>query len=230
MPRLVGLTASSSSEGRERIQLNASYARAVELAGGIPLIIPAQASLDTLREMMAAADRLLLTGGGDVNPARYGEAAHPAVAGVSDQRDSAEEAVLNLALDRRLPILAICRGMQVLNVALGGTLVQDITSERPGSLVHGPRADHLVQVAPGSRLREILGTDAPEVNSRHHQAIGTLGHGLQAVAWSSDGVVEGIEMPGQWVVGVQWHPEDLIGDSEAARRLFAGFLEAVPAR
>lgn len=230
MPRLVGLTASSSSEGRERIQLNASYARAVELAGGIPLIIPAQASLDTLREMMAAADRLLLTGGGDVNPARYGEAAHPAVAGVSDQRDSAEEAVLNLALDRRLPILAICRGMQVLNVALGGTLVQDITSERPGSLVHGPRADHLVQVAPGSRLREILGTDAPEVNSRHHQAIGTLGYGLQAVAWSSDGVVEGIEMPGQWVVGVQWHPEDLIGDSEAARRLFAGFLEAVPAR
>ena len=230
MPRLVALTASSSSEGRERIQLNASYARAVELAGGIPLIIPAQASLDTLREMMAAADRLMLTGGGDLNPALYGEERHRTVKGVSNERDAAEMEVIKLALDRGLPILAICRGMQILNVALGGTLIQDIADERPGSLVHGPLADHLVQVAPGSRLRDILGTDALEVNSRHHQAIGTLGDGLQAVAWSSDGVVEGIEMPGQWVVGVQWHPEDLIGDSEAARRLFAGFLEAVPAR
>jgi len=230
MPQLIGVTTSPTSEGRERVQLSASYIRALEQAGGVPLLIPAQASLPTLVALMGVADGLVLTGGGDVNPARYGKERHPAVAGVSDERDAAEEAVLNLALDRGLPIFAICRGMQLLNVALGGTLVQDLPGEFPDALVHGPRSDHSVSIAPDSRLARLIAMEAAGVNSRHHQAVKKLGEGLKAVAWSPDGVIEGIEMPGRWVVGVQWHPEDMVEDSEASRRLFAGVVEAAGAR
>lgn len=226
MPPLIAVTTSLLSEGRERVQLNASYVHAIELAGGVPLLIPAQGSLSTLTAMMAMAEGLVLTGGGDVNPARYGEEPHPAVTGVSDQRDAVEEAVLSLALVRDLPILAICRGMQILNVALGGTLIQDLPPSS-GGMLHGPRSIHSVNIAPQSRLAGVTATTTvTEVNSRHHQAVNVLGDGVRAVAWAPDGIVEGVEMDGQWVVGVQWHPEDMVEESEPARLLFAGVVAA----
>jgi putative glutamine amidotransferase len=230
MPPLIAVTTSLLSEGRERVQLNASYLHAIELAGGVPLLLPPQVSLSTLTAMMAMSDGLVLTGGGDVNPARYGEEPHPAVTGVSDQRDAVEEAVLSLALDRGLPVLAICRGMQILNVALGGTLIQDLPSESSGGMLHGPRSTHSVNIAPQSRLAAVMATTVAEVNSRHHQAVNVLGDGVHAVAWSPDGIVEGLEMDGQWVVGVQWHPEDIVEESEPARLLFAGVVEAAGER
>lgn len=230
MPPLIAVTTSLLSEGRDRIQLNASYLHAIELAGGVPLLIPPQVSLSTLTAVMAMADGLVLTGGGDVNPARYGEEPHPAVTGVSDERDAVENAVLSLALDRGLPILAICRGMQILNVALGGTLIQDLPSQCSGNVVHDPRNAHSVNVAPQSRLAGVMATTVAEVNSRHHQAVNDLGEGVRAVAWAPDGIVEGVELDGQWVVGVQWHPEDLVEDSEPARLLFAGVIAAAAAR
>jgi putative glutamine amidotransferase len=230
MPPLIAVTTSLLSEGRERVQLNASYLHAIELAGGVPLLLPPQVSLSTLTAMMAMSDGLVLTGGGDVNPARYGEEPHPAVTGVSDQRDAVEEAALSLALDRGLPVLAICRGMQILNVALGGTLIQDLPSESSGGMLHGPRSTHSVNIAPQSRLAAVMATTVAEVNSRHHQAVNVLGDGVHAVAWSPDGIVEGLEMDGQWVVGVQWHPEDIVEESEPARLLFAGVVEAAGER
>ncbi len=230
MPPLIGITASLAAEPRERVQLNASYVRAVENAGGVPILVPAQASFSSLAALVGMVDGLVLTGGGDVNPARYGEERHPTVAGVSDERDAAEEAVLNLALDRGVPVLAICRGMQILNVALGGSLVQDIPAEPGGGIVHGPRAEHVVNIAPRSKLAEVISAETAQVNSRHHQAVNTLGKGLKPVAWSADGAIEGVEMPGKWVIGVQWHPEDMVEDSEVARRLFAGVVEAAASR
>ncbi len=231
MPPLIAVSASLTSEGRERVQLNASYVRAIEGAGGVPLLIPAQVSLATLGAIVGLADGLVLTGGGDVNPARYGEEPHPAVTGVSDDRDATEEAVVNLAIDRDIPILAICRGMQVLNVALGGTLIQDIPGMAGNAVVHAsPDGLHAIRVAPSGRLASLVGAATAEVNSRHHQAVKALGDGLQAVAWASDGVIEGIEMIGHWVVGVQWHPEDMVEESDVARRLFAGLVEAAGVR
>jgi gamma-glutamyl-gamma-aminobutyrate hydrolase PuuD len=226
VPPLIAVTTSLTLEGRDRAQLNASYIRAVEGAGGVPILIPPQLSLATIQALIATVHGLVLTGGGDLNPARYGEN-NTASTNISDDRDTAEEAALNLALDRGIPILAICRGMQVLNVALGGTLVQDIATEIGTIVVHAsPRGTHPVRVTPGSRLACLLGTENAEVNSRHHQAIKTLGEGLIATAWAPDGVIEGVELPGQWVAGVQWHPEDMIDDSETARRLFAALVEA----
>ncbi len=229
----------------ESIQLNASYMRAVQEAGGLPVLLAPQLDEATATAWMYRLDGIVLTGGGDVAPARYGETSHETVSFVSDTRDTLELLVTKLALVRRLPILAICRGMQVLNVALGGSLIQDIPSAVGTTIEHSqtrpttgveavPRdtASHWIGVAPGSRLRDLLGKDSIETNSMHHQSVKVLGEGLIAVAWTEDGVVEGIEIPrAGFVVGVQWHPEELIGWSKASRRLFEGVVSAtaVPA-
>jgi putative glutamine amidotransferase len=141
--------------------------------------------------------------------------------------------VLHLSLTRGVPVLAVCRGVQVLNVALGGTLYQDVATEPGTQIPHSqkePRDQptHKVTVAPGSRLAETLGTDEVEVNSMHHQAIHRLGRGLTAVAWAPDQLVEGVEIadPARFVLGVQWHPEELVGHSEPARRLFSALVAA----
>jgi putative glutamine amidotransferase len=169
---------------------------------------------------------LVLTGGEDVAPQRYGAAPHPRLGTVDASRDATEVALIDAARQRRLPILAICRGIQILNVALGGTLYQDLDSERPGTLSHSDEASrHGVRVAPGSLLERTLGTQSATVNSRHHQAIRDLAPGLKAVAWAEDGVIEAAEPKSAddpWIVAVQWHPEDL-----TERALFEGFAQAV---
>jgi putative glutamine amidotransferase len=177
---------------------------------------------------------LVLTGGEDVDPSRYGDRPHPALGPVSRARDATELALVGAARERGLPTLAICRGIQVVNVGLGGTLVQDLPSQRTDAAAHelderrGNRV-HDVDVEPGSRLGTILGATTLGVNSIHHQAIDRLGASMRVCARAADGVIEGVESidPRWWMVGVQWHPEELTTTPEPwDRRLLAAFAAA----
>jgi putative glutamine amidotransferase len=234
---LVGVTAATAfdSRGFERASLNLSYLRALEAAGAVPLVLTPGTGPEHLAVALGRCSGLVLTGGGDVAPARYGQAPHETIVGVSEARDELEVAAISVAEELRLPVLAICRGMQVLNVALGGTLVQDIPSMIEGALAHSvqePRHGpaHAVEVTAGSRLAGIAGGTRVEVNSRHHQAVDRLGAGLLVTARAADGLVEAVELPGErFVVGVQWHPEDMAGHpgiGVSADRLFAAFVGA----
>ncbi|MGA3214189.1 MAG: gamma-glutamyl-gamma-aminobutyrate hydrolase family protein [Acidimicrobiales bacterium] len=188
------------------------YLRSLVDAGASPLILPVQheagATLDTLLQRL---DGLVLTGGPDVDPARYGAEAHPRSQAPRPERDESELALIEAAERCGLPLLAICRGMQLVNVARGGTLVQHLP-EVLGHEEHNPTpgtfSTHMVRVAPGSSLRKALGWDARDVPTHHHQGIDRLADGLSAVAWADDGTVEAIEDPKKpFCIGVQWHPE-----------------------
>jgi putative glutamine amidotransferase len=217
-----------------RTRANVSYGDAVRAAGLRPYILPVLGAedADAMLEGMAG---LVLTGGEDVDPAHYGAAAHPALGEVHPGRDAFELALVRAARARRLPTLAICRGVQIANVALGGTLVQDIPSERPAAQAHDGgwgRSDrvHSLRVAGGSRLAGAIGATDATINSLHHQALARLADGLVAVAHAPDGVVEGVEWAAHdwWMTGVQWHPEELTDTAEAwDRALFAAFAAAV---
>ncbi len=184
---------------------------------------------------MAKVDGLMLTGGGDIDPALYGAAPHPAYDAAEPGRDAFEIALVRAALDAGRPVFAICRGMQVLNVALGGDLVQDIPTEVNGAATHDVREPryalaHEVWAAQGSRLatlmREKLADgEACQVNSRHHQAVKHVGKGLEVVATAPDGVIEAIERSGTFCLAVQWHPENFWRTGEF-RPLFEGFVDA----
>jgi putative glutamine amidotransferase len=184
------------------------YVDAVERAGGRPLLVPP--SDHGVEETLDVLDGLLFSGGSDLDPSLYGQAPHPATNGIVAERDRGELALLEAALARDLPLLAVCRGSQVLNVARGGELVQHLPDE-VGHDRHkhtpGVFADHDVTIEPASGLGALLGDRAP-VKSHHHQGIGRLGAGLRAVAWADDGTPEGIEDPERrFAVGVLWHPE-----------------------
>ncbi|MFN2571041.1 MAG: gamma-glutamyl-gamma-aminobutyrate hydrolase family protein [Gemmatimonadales bacterium] len=213
-------------EGRERVTLNTAYIRALESAGLVPLAIPMTLAADRASAALAVVRGLVLTGGEDVAPERYGAAPHPRLGAVDPGRDAAELALIATARSRKLPILAICRGIQILNVAFGGTLYQDLESERPGPVPHaGETSQHAVRFEAGSLLARTLGTRSATVNSRHHQAIRDVAPGLRPVAWAEDGVIEAAEPVDQrasWILAVQWHPEDL-----SERALFDGFARAV---
>jgi putative glutamine amidotransferase len=220
-----------------RTRANVSYTEAVRAAGLRPYILPVlgPADADAMLDGMAG---LILTGGEDVDPSHYGSEPHPALGEVHVERDAFELALVRAARARRLPTLAICRGVQVANVALGGSLVQDLPSEWPTALAHAGRwgrSDrvHDLRVAAGSRLAEALGATGASTNSLHHQAIARVAEGLVAVAHAPDGVVEGVEWADDewWMTGVQWHPEELTATAEGwDRALFAAFATAVRAR
>ena len=198
--------------------------------------MPPLARADDLGALLDVVGGLVLTGGEDVAPRHYGAEAHPRLGAVHAARDAVELALVQAARARRTPTLAICRGIQLLNVALGGTLVQDLPSERPGTLPHdagrarGERT-HAVEVQPGSRLAAALGATRLRVNSLHHQAVDRPAPQLRAVAHAPDGVVEAMEGAPRspWpLLAVQWHPEELVGDAPAwDRRLFEHFAELV---
>jgi putative glutamine amidotransferase len=235
---LIGLTTSVLS-GRppERAALNAAYVTAVQGAGGVPVLLPPHLDTAAREALWERLDGLVLTGGGDVDPALFGEAPHPAVSDVSAARDALELWLARRAVEEGLPLLAICRGIQVLNVALGGSLWQDVPSQVPGALVHhqsAPRNEptHTVKLlGEGTRLHAASGARELRVNSFHHQAVKRLGQGLREVAWAEDGLIEGVELPDHpFAVGVQWHPEDLVDHDPAARGLFAALAEAARAR
>ncbi len=230
---LIGLTLDSEPPGGYSkfpwYALRENYCGAVARAGGLPILLPhepeqAQAYLDRI-------DGLIVTGGAfDVDPAVFGAyTRHPTVT-TKDRRTGFELAIARLAAAQDKPLLGICGGEQLMNVALGGTLIQHIPDEVPGALPHeqkNPRdqAGHTVRVAEGTLLRRIAGTDEVPVNSAHHQAVKAPAPGLVVDAVAPDGIVEGIEDPRRrFCIGVQWHPEFLI--SEADRRLFAAFIEA----
>ena len=231
---LIGVSTSITvGANPERAYVNSAYLHAVQQAGGVPVLLPPQLSSASMRRLADDLQGLLLTGGGDMDPALFGETPHATLYDVAPSRDTLETSVLHVALGRGLPVLAVCRGVQVLNVALGGSLHQDVGTDPGTQMPHSqkePRDQptHKVKLTPGCRLATTLGADELEVNSMHHQAIKRLGRGLTAVAWAPDQIVEGAEIgdPSRFVLGVQWHPEELVGHSEPARRLFAALVAA----
>jgi len=237
MNPLIGVSTSVTLDRYpDRAYVNAAYLGAVQQAGGIPVLLQPQLEPPARAELLKRLQGILLTGGGDVDPARFGEAPHPTTADVSAARDGLEVDLTRWAIETRTPLLAICRGLQVLNVALGGSLHQDIPSALGSPLDHR-QADllgrsrstpvHHVKVQDGSRLAGILGALEVDVNSFHHQAINRLGRGLRDVAWAPDSIVEGVELvdDSRFVVGVQWHPEELVGHDRTARNLFRALVE-----
>ena len=220
-----------------RTRLNAAYTDAACAAGLRPYILPVlrAAEADAILEGM---DGLILTGGEDVGPVRYGERPHPALGDVHEGRDDFEIALVRAARARRLPTFAICRGVQIANVALGGTLVQDLPSVWANPLKHesgrgrGERT-HTLTLAPGSKLASACGASEISVNSMHHQALARVASGLVATAHASDGVIEGVEWSGGdwWMLGVQWHPEELVQTEEPwDRALFSTFADVARQR
>lgn len=233
MTKVVAVSATRRTDGgRERVALSIAYVRALTRAGVVPLLVPPLLDPDAACAALDRVQGLVLTGGEDVEPSRYRAAPHPKLGETDPARDAVELALIAGAERRRLPVLAICRGIQILNVALGGTLYQDLASERAGPIDHtDAAARHGLRVEPHSLLHRTLGTGGvgggggARVNSRHHQAIRDLAPTLRATAWAEDGVIEGVERvdgAAAWTLAVQWHPED---DTEDA--LFRGFAEAI---
>jgi putative glutamine amidotransferase len=177
-------------------------------------------------------DGLLLSGGYDVCPGLFGEETLNDSVEIDGLRDEAEMPLIRAAVERDIPILAICRGVQILNVALGGTLIQDLPTQRDSRIRHrqeGERqmSSHAVCIIPNSRLREIVGSDEVDVNSFHHQSLQRVADGLSVVATAPDGVIEAVERSdSRFVVGVQWHPEEMTEVSDEAKRLFESFVKA----
>jgi putative glutamine amidotransferase len=217
-----------------RIRVNEAYTAALAEVGLVPMVLPPVSPSMAAASLVDVAG-LVLTGGEDIDPARFGQEKHPANGEPHAARDGYELALAHAAAERRIPTLAICRGAQIMNVALGGTLVQDIPSQHASSIDHAPQGKrgqrtHDVNIETDSRLARIVGTTSISTNSSHHQSIDQVGRGLRVVASSPDGIVEAVEPsdPAWWMVAVQWHPEELTATPEDwDRRLFAAFADAV---
>ncbi len=234
----IGVTAWHHDDGQERWEfIRDNYTRSVAAAGGLPLILPIAAEPDLLADLVGTLDGLLLTGGEDVHPSFYGEAVQEKCGTIDESRDRFELGLTRAALEKGLPILAICRGMQVLNVACGGTLHQDL-AYRPATAPHhtGVKEDrarriHPVRILPGTRLREILGLEEAPVTSTHHQVIREMAPGFRAAAVAPDGVLEGMERAEDpFALAVQWHPERLALADAAQLSLFRALVEAAEMR
>ncbi|MEJ7138844.1 gamma-glutamyl-gamma-aminobutyrate hydrolase family protein [Amphibiibacter pelophylacis] len=220
---LVGLSTYPVND-RGQFTMPSSYVLAVQRAGGIPVLLPpvSPAPVDAWLERL---DALVLTGGGDIAPAHFGESAvHDTVYNTSDERDASELALVHAVLERRLPLLAICRGLQILNTALGGTLHQHLPDVVGEDTLHRRQQmepiEHAVRVAPDSHLAGLIG-ESVTTQSWHHQAIAELAPGLQAVAWAPDGIIEAVELSGHpELMAVQWHPELSAPQDAGQQRLF----------
>jgi putative glutamine amidotransferase len=222
-----------SDPARRELALGLDYPRAVDAAGGIPVVVPPMAASD-LDGLLDRLDGLLLSGGPDLHPSYYGAEPHDCLGPTEPPLDEFELNLLRAADERRLPILAICRGLQALNVCRGGTLYQHVPEDIGGAIQHrqsepGRVATHPVRLEAVSRLAKALGEAQLDVNSFHHQAVHELGHGLRAVAWAPDGVIEGLEATDrEFVLAVQWHAESLTARQDH-RQLFERFVEAAGA-
>jgi len=222
----------SDPQTRE-LALGVAYPAAVAAGGGLPVMVPPVAGVD-INEILDRVGGLLLSGGPDLDPASYGETPHAALGPTEPELDAFELGLMRGADQRGMPVLALCRGAQVLNVARGGTLLQDLPDLIGDRVCHrqreaGTEVTHTVRIAAGSHLALVTGAPVAQVNSFHHQAAGILGRDLEAVAWAEDGVIEGIEATDRtFVVGVQWHAESLASRPEQAA-LFAGFVAAAAA-
>ena len=240
MRPLIAVTTTMGPGGRHelpQVKLNVQYVTAVEQPGATALLLNPAQDPESVPRLMELAHGLLLTGGEDVDPAHYGQEPHPALGDLIPARDTLELAALREALRRGMPVLAICRGIQLLNVALGGTLYQDLPTQRPGPVVHEQTAPvahrwHAARVEPDSELRAIFGVGDLFINSFHHQGIDRLAPALRPAVLAEDGLVEGVEgREHPWLFGVQWHPER--GEANAPadqrdpdRRLLWAFVDA----
>jgi putative glutamine amidotransferase len=220
-------------DGAERTGANAAYLRSVLAAGGVPVILSPLLGPSYAPRALDGVDGLLLSGGEDLDPAWYGAEQSPFCYPPSRERDLFELALFAAARQRELPILGICRGIQLVNVGLGGSLHQDLPTERPGPVDHNvaaPRSarTHEVRLAPGSRAAAALGADRVGVNSFHHQAVLALAPALVASGWTEDGLIEAAETPANapWLLAVQWHPEEMHAEHAAPERgLFRALVE-----
>ncbi|EPZ44176.1 gamma-glutamyl-gamma-aminobutyrate hydrolase family protein [Alicyclobacillus acidoterrestris] len=214
--------------------LSDDYALGIERVDGIPVVIPYLTDEVALGELAKRLDGLVLSGGEDVDPALYGQDPHYGLGEVIAQRDALEIALVQMMRAQRKPILGICRGMQVINVALGGTLYQDLPRQWKGKIQHSQKAprnhlSHRVKIDAASRLAACFGGETSiRVNSFHHQAVKDVAKSLRAVAWDPDGLVEGVESTGAdpFTLAVQWHPENLWRDDETVLGLFRALVEA----
>jgi putative glutamine amidotransferase len=239
---LIGIAAQSQGPISDELSpswiMGQRYVQVLTACGGVPWIIPlVENDEDTLTSIYEHLDGIMLTGGVDVDPANYQEDRHP-LCGITDlPRDWTEMRLVRWALRDDKPVLGVCRGLQIINVAVGGTLYQDVETQFAGALQHdwdGPQARsnlvHSVTVERRSRLAHILGRDETPVNSLHHQAIKNLAPALMPSAWAPDGLIEAVEgLNGQYLVAVQWHPEELADTMAPMRQLFASFVEAASA-
>lgn len=239
-PPIIGITGYADQSARPPnipiFALARTYVRAVTLAGGAPVILPPYLSETQLRGIVDGLQGLILSGGGDVHPSRFGKKDAGLLWRVDQERDRTDLALAAWALDSDLPLLAICRGVQVLNVAAGGTLIQDIPTQLPHALSHScvagrplPDVAHDVHIKAETRLADLVGSGLLGVNSAHHQAVDEVGTGLIVTARASDDVIEGLEAPAhRFCIGVQWHPEAMVDSTPPMRRLFEGLIEAAP--
>lgn len=228
---LIGITMRVELE-RERYYLARDYSEAVEAAGGTPIHIPLIPNPEYISSIAGILDGVLLPGSdSDVDPYRYGHEPHRNLGPVYPLKDATDLILLDEIESRRIPLLGICFGMQVLNVSRGGTLIQDISSEAPQAIKHEQgaprdRTSHRIKLLADSRLRQFVSEDAAMVNSHHHQAVLTVGRDLVATAWSSDGLIEAVEdpRPEHSVMAVQWHPEIAWSRDELSLAMFKSFV------
>ena len=216
----------------EGVYVHHDYHKSVAANGGIPIILPflnPELGLETL----SICDGIILSGGEDVDPKFYEQDPHRNLGPTTSERDLVEIAIVKYALENNIPLLAICRGVQILNVALGGTLIQDIHSQVKEPIQHSQKIDrsrdtHWVTISKDSKLYQVLGSDRIRVNSLHHQAIDRIANDLRVIAQSSDGIIEAVEYihPTTFTIGVQWHPESMATTNNMMNSLFAEFIKS----
>jgi putative glutamine amidotransferase len=232
---IIGVTSSRSLNqfGYPQFSVSEAYTASLSNAGASPVLIPLGLPETTLQTIVQRLDGILFSGGGDIDPRQYGNDPHPLVSDVDPDRDQVEIQLLHQVMKEGLPILGICRGLQIINVALGGSLYEDVLEQHPKAVKHRYYPDwprdhlaHTVQVETGSQLMEILGTSTVQVNSLHHQGVNQLAPGLRASSYAPDGLIEGFELQDYpYGLAVQWHPENLQAYAPM-RELFKSFVEA----
>jgi putative glutamine amidotransferase len=231
---VIGVTTSNGTHlGHDAIILMRAYVQALTEAGGVPVLIPCGLTTESWRSLYECLDGILFSGGGDISIGRFGGQPHEKIRPADDARDEVEFALVEAAVSDRKPFLGICRGFQVINVALGGTLYTHIKDQMPNAIQHKYSSRtrrayfaHAVDVAAGTRLADILGETKISVNSMHHQGAKDIAAALKPAAYAPDGLVEAVELPDHpFGVAVQWHPECL-PDQPSTRRLFRAFVEA----
>lgn len=215
--------------GMPKTVLNSDYSDAITRSGGLPIIIPPICNEDEVKQFAELCDGLVITGGKDIAPLLYGEMTHPQCGDYDLEVDRCHIALIREAIKAEKPVLGICRGLQLINIALGGTLYQDLPAQIPGCgghLFSFLRSDavHTVSITEGSLLHEIFGRTSLEVNSIHHQAVKAPGEGVEICATAPDGVIEAFTVPGKRILAVQWHPEMLLQKNDGMLCLFETFI------